>query len=273
MSDDRRLLPANGRVARKGLEGRVSADRYVEGTWRRVQAPHCDIRAGPEGPRDRQLLHGARFLALDEEGHMTFGQAEFDGYVGWVDTAALGPDTAPDYIVSTRATHAYAAPDIKSGDRAALSLGALLPGHPIGTGFVETPLGFVPAQHLSAAPSPEADPVVVAELLLGAPYLWGGNTAFGLDCSGLTQAAYRACGITIAGDSDLQAAGGRAVPDGAPLRRGDLVFWPGHVAMVRDDQTFIHANAHHMSVTIEDIDRTIGRIPDPVSARRRYLPD
>ena len=115
------------------------------------------------------------------------------------------------------------------------------------------------------------DPVVVAELYLGAPYLWGGNSVFGIDCSGLVQAAFKDCGMLVPGDSDLQALAGTEVQM-QDLRRGDLMFWPGHVAILRDARTIIHANAHHMATVIEDLAHALVRIPDPVTTCRRLLP-
>jgi cell wall-associated NlpC family hydrolase len=131
----------------------------------------------------------------------------------------------------------------------------------------------VPKPHLRPISHPFRDPVTVAQLFFGTPYLWGGNSAFGIDCSGLVQAALLACGIACPGDSDLQAALGNTVPDDAPMLRGDLIFWKGHVAMVVDDQTLIHANAHHMAVAYEPIDAAIARIKaqggGTVTGRRR----
>jgi cell wall-associated NlpC family hydrolase len=137
--------------------------------------------------------------------------------------------------------------------------------------FAATPLGCVPLVHLAPLEVPEADPVVVSERFLGTPYLWGGNSAAGIDCSGLVQAACLACGIACPGDSDMQAALGVAAE--GPPRRGDLLFWKGHVALVRDAETLIHANAHHMAVTVEGIEAATARIAaqghGPVTAHRR----
>ena len=160
---------------------------------------------------------------------------------------------------------------MKTRERMSLSHGARVTVTGEAGRFAETPLGFVPRVHLAPLERPEADPVAVAERFLGAPYLWGGNSAFGIDCSGLVQAALAACGIACPGDTDMQESLGDAA-QGAP-RRGDLLFWKGHVALVRDAETLIHANAHHMAVTVEEIAAVTDRIAaageGPVTAHRR----
>ena len=115
----------------------------------------------------------------------------------------------------------------------------------------------------------------MAESLLHSPYLWGGNSRAGLDCSGLVQLAFAAAGIALPGDSDLQQATGQDIPADAALRRGDLIFWKGHVAIIVDDHRLIHANGHSMSVAYEDTKACIARIMaqagGPVTHRRRVL--
>ena len=122
------------------------------------------------------------------------------------------------------------------------------------------PGGCLPLQHLAPVASREPDFVAVAERFLGTPYLWGGKTRLGLDCSGLVQIALNACGIRCPRDTDMQVAAlGESVADDSRLR-GDLIFWKGHIAIARDETTMIHANAFHMAVAIEPIDQAIVRI-------------
>ena len=142
-----------------------------------------------------------------------------------------------------------------------LALGARVRVTDTAGSLAQTPDGWVPRQHLRALGDWRDDPVSVAESLIGSPYLWGGNSRSGIDCSGLVQVAYFACGRACPGDSDLQMAGlGTALPATEPLRRGDLLFWKGHVALVCDGDRLIHANGHSMNVAYEDIAGCLARI-------------
>ena len=271
---DPRLTPSNGRVADSGWEDRVEAQDFVAGSWAAVISPLTDLRQSPEGPRERQLLLGERFLVLEIRDGWAFGRADRDSYVGYVLARDLGEESVATHLVSVRSSHLYPEANIRSPEIAALSFGSRLTIIHEQRTFFETSGGvFVPKPHLRPIFHPFRDPVTVAQLFFGTPYLWGGNSAFGIDCSGLVQAALLACGIACPGDSDLQAALGNTVPDDAPMVRGDLIFWRGHVAMVVDDQTLIHANAHHMAVAYEPIKSAMARIEaqggGAVSVRRR----
>lgn len=259
---DRRLTPANGHVAHVSLLGLVTADRFVTGDRARVTASLADLLTRPDGPRDRQVLHGDRLLVLERrEGH-AFVQAEKDGFCGYVALGALGPDWAATHIIAAPASHLYSEPNLKRPEVGTLSFGAKIAVTARHGRFAATATGhFVPEQHLRPVDLPFTDPVEVAMLFLGSPYLWGGNSRSGLDCSGLVQAALLACGIACPGDSDLQwASVGARLAEGTPPRRGDLLFWPGHVAMAADATTMIHANAFRMAVTLEGIAEAIARI-------------
>lgn len=271
---DRRETPANGRVAHVSLRGQVVADRYVEGEPARIAAPLTDLLATPGGARDRQLTMGARVLVLDRQDGHAFVRCDRDGYVGHVAENALGPDLATTHWVAAPSTHLYSAPNLKQPEITTLSHGAELRVTGTAGAFLETDAGFVPAPHLRALDDRPTDPVSVAELFLGTPYLWGGNSRFGIDCSGLVQAAHLACGIPCPGDADLQQARlGHPLPEGAGLRRGDLIFWKGHVALMVDGQTMLHANAHRMMVNTEGYEAAVARIlaagEGPVTGRNR----
>ena len=271
---DRRLTPANGRVAALHLRGIVTADAYVAGDPATVRLPVADLLASPGGPRDRQLLLGAAVTVYDRRDGWAFVQARADGYVGYLPEAALGPLDAPTHRVATPATHVYEAESFKSPDLLHLSFGARLRVTAERAKFWETEAGFVPKKHLRPLDRPFSDPVTVAQIHFGVPYLWGGNSILGIDCSGLVQAALHACDISCPGDSDLQAqALGAVLPDDAPPQRGDLYFWAGHVALAVDEATLIHANAHHMAVAYEPIAAATLRIEaqgdGPVTLRRR----
>ena len=272
---DRRLTPANARVAEAGWEDRVDAPDYVQGTWQSVHNPLADLRAAPAGARDRQLVTGERFLVLEDRDGWSFGRADRDGYVGYIESAKLGDDIDATHLVAALASHSYTAPDMKSPETGPLSFGAQLRVIDERHKFFEIEGGsFVPKPHLRPLRSPFRDPATVAQLFFGTPYLWGGNSAWGIDCSGLIQAACLACDIPCPGDTNLQeAALGEALPDGSALTRGDLLFWKGHVAMAVDEATLIHANAHHMAVAYEPAAAAITRIEaqgdGPVTAHKR----
>ncbi|MEE4348262.1 MAG: NlpC/P60 family protein [Paracoccaceae bacterium] len=274
MSRDRRLTPANGRVAALSLQGQVEAARFVEGWTRLVTPAVVALRDAPKGRRDRELLRGEAVTVYEDHEGWSFVQAARDGYVGYLPTGALHEGQAPDLRVRVRATHAYEKADIKSPDLVGFSFGSRLRHMGQEGRFILTDAGYVPAAHLAPVGVVEDDPVAVATLLLGTPYLWGGNSAFGIDCSGLVQAACLACGLACPGDSDLQAAGlGAPVTDGSPPRRGDLLFWKGHVAWVSGPETILHANAHHMAVAFEGLAEALTRIEaqggGAVTAHRR----
>ena len=259
---DRRLTPANDRVADQALRDRIAAPRYVAGIRQRVTAPLTDLLAAPGGARDRQLLMGNGFRVLEERDGYAFGQAARDGYVGYVPQDALGPDTPATHVVTAPATHLYTAPDIKAPEHAALSFGARLTVTEFSGAFARTDAGlFVPRTHLADASHRFTDPVAVAELFLGTPYLWGGNSRAGLDCSALIQIACLACDIDCPGDSDLQCAQlGQPLPAEAAKQRGDVIFWDGHVGWMSDGATLLHANAQHMAVTYEPLQDALDRI-------------
>ena len=268
MSRDRRVWPATARAAHVSLRGQVEGVAFTEGEAMQVGAGLVDLLRTPDGPRERQLCRGEGFTVIDPVGGHVFGFAAKDGYCGWLREGCLTARQEVTHWVNSTGTHVYAEPKAQAGCDV-LPMGARV--QLIGTvgKFAEVVGGFVPRSHLRALGDWRDDPVTVAEGLLGTPYLWGGNSRAGIDCSGLVQGAFAACGVVLPGDSDLQEAVGVEV-DG-PLRRGDLLFWKGHVALVVDARRLIHANGFTMSVAYEETEPCIARIAaeGPVTGRRR----
>lgn len=270
---DRRLTPFSGRVALRNLQGVIAAEAFTDGEPAQVRAPLVDLLARPDGPRDRQVLMGDAVTVIDRQEHFCFVQTVKDGYCGWVGSSCLMAPTPLTHWISARSSHLYSGPKVQAKEMNELPFGAQVQVLGIENGFAELPDGYIPMPHLSALHDRPGDPVMVAESLIGAPYLWGGNSAAGLDCSGLVQGAYLACGLPCPADSDLQQVIGSPVPEGVTLRRGDLIFWKGHVAIVVDATRLIHANGHSMTVAYEEITACVARIAaqggGDVTARRR----
>jgi len=268
---DPRLTPARPDLAAKKLEGKVAAARYVEGRVYEVIEAQAPLRseARPDASLATEALKGERVTIYDinAEG-WAWGQLAADGYVGWLPANALAPPGAPPtHKVAALRTFAFPGPSIKLPPVEALPLGARLAIARVADRMAVTASGgYVPTVHLASSESYEPDFVAVAERFVGAPYLWGGKTVLGLDCSGLVQIALTVCGISCPRDSDMQeAALGRARDRAmgiADLKRGDLIFWNGHVAIARDSASLVHANAYHMAVAIEPIATAIERIRD-----------
>jgi cell wall-associated NlpC family hydrolase len=282
---DPRLTPARADIAAKELEGKVAAARYVAGRLLDVIEPQTPLRGepAPDAPLVTEALKGERATIYDINGEgWAWGQLAADGYVGWLPANALAPAGAPPtHKVTALRTFAFPGPSIKLPPIEALPFGARIAVTRFDERMAVTKSGaYVPAPHLAPIGAYETDFVAVAERFLGVPYLWGGKTALGLDCSGLVQVALAACGISCPRDSDMQeAALGAPVvakADPSDLNRGELIFWKGHVAVVRDRATLLHANAFHMAVVIEPIVDAIVRIRGggggEVTSTRRLAP-
>jgi cell wall-associated NlpC family hydrolase len=265
---DPRITPARPDLAAAHLRGKVEAARFVEGVKKRVVSSSAPVRRRPEpdAPLDTEALHGERVTIYEttDEG-WSWGQLDRDGYVGWLPASELGGEgPPPTHRVSVLRTLVFRAPDIKQPPLASLSLGShVFVARVNGDFAVSEAGGFIPARHLAPVAEHEPDFVAVAQRFIGTPYLWGGRSSFGLDCSGLVQVALQATGTECPRDSDMQAAFGTAVPfsgDAGALRRGDLVCWKGHIGIVSAPGRLLHANAFHMAVADEPLDEAIARI-------------
>jgi cell wall-associated NlpC family hydrolase len=286
LTHDPRITPARPDLAARHLQGKVEAARFVEGTELEVRDAQAPLRhaPAPDAPLDTEALHGERVTVYEENGEGWYwGQLRSDGYVGWIPANALGPPgPPPTHRVAALRTFVFPGRSIKAPPVEALSLGCRVTVVPRPTGLpadlVALASGFsIPTRHIAPIESREPDFVAVAERFVGVPYLWGGKTSLGLDCSGLVQIALTAAGFACPRDSDMQeCALGAAIPvhDLANLRRGDLVFWKGHVAIARDRHSLVHANAFHMAVAREPLAEAISRIVaagSPVTSVRRVI--
>ena len=264
---DRRLTPVRADLAAKHLRDLVDAPRYVEGRAAQVVMASAPLRRRPDlnAPLETEALFGETVTVYDESEGWAWVQLERDQYVGYLPAASLGAPTAPTHRVAALRTHAYPGPAIKLKPRMALSLGAQLKIVAHEGDFVVSDDGlYLWPRHLAKLGAWEPDAVAVAERFVETPYLWGGRTSEGVDCSGLVQTALTAAGIASPRDSDMQeAALGEPIPiddPAAALKRGDLVFWKGHVGILRDPLTLLHANGWHMKTVSEPITQARARI-------------
>lgn len=267
-SFDPRLTPARPDLAAKHLEGKVKADRFVEGELYAVNDALAPVRRAPslDAPLETQALKGERVTIYDRNDNgWVWGQLASDGYVGWLPEAALTQTMiTPTHRVIALRTFAFPGPSIKLPPVEQLPLGARIEIVEQDDTFAVTgQQHYLPRRHVAPLETHEPDFVAVAERFVGTPYLWGGKSSFGIDCSGLVQVALDAAGIKAPRDSDMQErALGSVIPPSQwqALRRGDLLFWKGHVAIVRDADSIVHANAHHMATAIEPLTAAIARI-------------
>ena len=266
--DDPRLTPARPDLAAKYLEGKIVAARFVSGEEFEISDAIAPLRSAPSADAmlATQALKGEHVTIYDRNGEgWAWGQLKSDGYVGWLPDSALAkPAATPTHKVMALRTFAFPGPSIKLPPVDTLVMGTVLTVIREHGPFAVTREGwYLPLQHVGGVDRYVQDFVAVAERFAGTPYLWGGKSSFGIDCSGLVQMALNAAGIPCPRDTDMQQDSlGRPLDaaDSGKLQRGDLIFWKGHVAIVRDALTIVHANAHHMATAIENTQQAIARI-------------
>ena len=266
--DDPDLLASRGDIAAAHLQGRVEARAFSEGARQTVIVETLPVRRRPDAqaPMTTELLFGETFVAYaDGPDGWVWGQADLDGYVGYVADGGLsaGP-IAPSHRVAALRAHVFPDPDLKAPPIGALSLGSRVAVRSWADGYAEIhPRGWVASAALGPSEPQAPDWVAVAERLMGVPYLWGGRSSAGLDCSGLVQLALSECGIPVHRDSHVQEKSlGEAVasPDPGGYLRGDFVFFPGHVGMIWDDALLLHANATAMAVSLDPVELVAARV-------------
>jgi cell wall-associated NlpC family hydrolase len=266
--DDPRMTPARPDLAAKYLEGKVEAARFVAGEEFEISDAIAPLRSAPSPDAElaTQALKGERATIYDRNGEgWAWGQLSSDGYVGWLPDRALAkPSGQPTHRITAIRTFAFPGPSIKLPPVTILVMGTTIIVTRHDGAFAVTREGWhLPLPHVGGIDHHANDFVAVAERFVGTPYLWGGKSSLGIDCSGLLQVALNAAGIGCPRDSDMQQDGlGRALDpvESKSLQRGDLIFWKGHVAIARDATSIVHANAYHMATAIEATRDAIARI-------------
>jgi len=252
-------------LAAASLRDHVKAPRYVAGEQRQLDVPVLPLRREPrfDATLDTEALFGETLTLLDEREGWAWVQLARDGYVGYMPSEGLSLAVrTPTHKVAALRTYVYPEPDFKRPPLVLLSMNALLSGGAAEGKFLALESGgFVVAAHTRRVDETAADPVAVALRFVGTPYLWGGRTSLGLDCSGLVQLANEAAGVPCPRDADMQAAEiGRPLDPNAALTRGDLVFWDGHVGIMTNAADMLHASAEHMAVVVEPLAEAKARI-------------
>ncbi|MBP2548376.1 cell wall-associated NlpC family hydrolase [Neorhizobium galegae] len=264
---DRRLNAFRADLADETLRGKVEAAAFARGEPAFVAVPVADLRPAPDLSRgiDTQLLFGEPLRVFDRRDGFAWVQALEDGYVGYLPEAQLTSETVPTHRISVPRTFVYPQAELRMVPLQALSMGSRITvigeAETRGTRyFLLASGGAVIARHcIEETAVLSSDYVTIAESFLETPYLWGGRSGFGIDCSGLVQLAMMMAGRKILRDSDMQAGSGTPIAR-QDLVRGDLVFWKGHVGIMEDEKTLLHANGHTMTVARENLDAAIDRI-------------
>jgi cell wall-associated NlpC family hydrolase len=257
---DKRITAARADLAAAHLKGQVDAPHYADGVKRSVWVGRTALRTRPsdEAAQDSELLFGEGFTVYDRKDGWAWGQAANDSYVGYVDELALTAPIVADTRVTALMAPTFLGPGLKNAVEDLLPLNAAVRVRARQGDYVEIDSGvYLHQRHI--APLADADFAGVAERFIGVAYVWGGKTYAGLDCSGLIQTALMATGISAPRDTDMMEAALGAPVDRAE-KRGDLIFWKGHMGVMLDDTRLLHANAFHMAVAVEPLADAVARI-------------
>ncbi len=268
---DPRRFVCRADLAAAALKGQVEAERYASPDAMQVQAPVLDLYSAPNrSVLASQVIKGEQFDVYEVKDGWAWGQNKADGYVGYVRSEGLGPVASGGMTITAMLAHIYPEPSFKAVPTGQLSFLSKIEVKGEQGDFLETPDGFVSKAHVGELPTTL---VAVCGKFLGLPYLWGGRSAYGLDCSALVQMGLWAIGLPCPRDSDMQQADlGAELAPGSAYHSGDLVFWKGHVGIMQDESTLLHANVHAMAVSLEPIEDAIARIAKtdgPVVAHKR----
>ncbi|EJK79291.1 NlpC/P60 family protein [Rhizobium sp. AP16] len=269
MTLDHRLNAFRPDLAEASLRGRVEAERFVEGTRAQVTVPVVALRPQPDLARgiDTELLLGEDVTVFERKDGWAWVKAVSDGYVGYLPEDTIGEGlVAPTHIVVPQRTFLYPESELRKPYTGVLSMGSRVrvtgTAEARGNHYVVLEDGTaIFAKHVQPIGYNDGgDYVDVAAKFMETPYLWGGRSGLGVDCSSLIQLALLMTGRAAPRDSDMQAAGLGEPIAREELKRGDFVFWKGHAAVMEDAETIIHANGHTMTVARENFAAAVERI-------------
>lgn len=276
---DKRTTPIRGDLADIKLAGKLFAPHYAIPLPRSIVTATAAIREFPDAKSTgaSELVYGEQFMLLDVAGEWAWGYSAHDDYLGYVLLASLGEAVGATHVVTATGTLMFDRADIRSAVLKRLPMGARIAGEGLSEcgKFILCGETFIPATHVEELGKVSESAVELAERLVGTPYLWGGRSGDGIDCSGLVQMTHMLTGQQLPRDTDMQEAAelGIAVPDDASLQRGDLVYFPGHVGIMVDGENIIHANSRWMQVSVEPLAEVAGRFGEeqggPITDRRR----
>lgn len=277
LASDPRMLPVRDDLAADHLRGQVDAQRFVSGRKMQIGSGSSALRKAPDPASEQinQALFGEGFTVYDETAGWAWGQLETDNYVGWMRSDDLSAPVAATHRLRVLRSFIYERPDMKAPPLVAVSMNARLTLGDVSNGFARVNgSGWIFARHATVLGDFETDFVGVAERFVGSPYLWGGRESAGIDCSGLVQISLQATGVSPLRDTDMQEQTlGRPLetdPSFSGLKRGDLVFWRGHVGIMTSATSLLHASARDLHVEIEPLAEAVARI-QPIAGEVRSV--